>query len=203
MKKATLTLLFCCAQSFAHPHSWIEMNTYIQGNEQEITSLYMVWEFDAMTTAYMLDGEDRSDPTMLKRLANSIAENMLGHHYFTYFYQDENPIKYRKAIDPDLTLKRGKATLRFDLPLAKPVPLNSDNLKLLIFDPTYYVDMSWNSATAIHLSDNMACNIRLEKPNPTPEQMAYAMALPIDADPDEALGQLFTETVYIDCHYNE
>lgn len=179
------------------------MNTYIQGNEQEITSLYMVWEFDAITTAYMLDGEDRSDPTMLKRLANSIAENMLGHHYFTYFYQDEDPIKYRKAIDPDLTLKRGKATLRFDLPLAKPVPLNSDNLKLLIFDPTYYVDMSWNSATAIHLSDNMACNIRLEKPNPTPEQMAYAMALPIDADPDEALGQLFTETVYIDCHYNE
>ncbi|WP_414932505.1 DUF1007 family protein [Vibrio europaeus] len=203
MKKAVFLLLIYCVQAMAHPHSWVEMNTYIQGNQREITGLYMVWEFDAMTTAYMLDGEDRSDPNMLKQLAQSIAENMLSSHYFTYFYQGEDPIKYRKAIDPELTLKRGKATLRFDLPLAKPLPLNSDELKLLIFDPTYYVDMSWDSAEDIHLDDSMQCKIRLEKPNPTPEQMAYAMALPIDADPDDALGQLFTQTMYIDCHSNE
>jgi len=203
MKKATLLLLLYSVQSWAHPHSWVEMNTYIQGNQKEITGLYMVWEFDPMTTAYMLDGEDRSDPLMLKRLANSISDNMLSHHYFTYFYQGELPIKYRKAIDPELILTRGKATLRFDLPLAKPVSHNRNVLKLLIFDPSYYVDMSWNSTGAIHLSENIPCTIRLEKPNPTPEQMAYAMTLPIDADPDDALGQLFTETLYIDCNEQE
>lgn len=203
MKKSVLLLLLCCTQAFAHPHSWVEMNTYLQGNENNITGLYMVWEFDAMTTAYMLDGEDLSDPNTLPQLANSITQNMLASHYFTYFYRDEQPIKYRKAIDASITLKRGKATLRFDLPLAQPVPFDQSDLKLLIFDPSYYVDMSWNNLNAIHIADKMPCKLRLEQPTPTAEQMAYAMALPMDADPDDALGQLFTQTLYLDCNNNE
>lgn len=43
------------------------------------------------------------------------------------------------------------------------------------------------------------CNAEMIEPNPTPEQMSYAMSLPPDADPDNALGQLFTQTVRLHC----
>lgn len=73
----------------AHPHSWIDLKTYIQGKNGMITSLKMEWTFDAMTSAYMLDGKDMSaenEQSSLQEVSASVLENMLYEHYFTYFY---------------------------------------------------------------------------------------------------------------------
>lgn len=72
--------------------------------------------------------------------------NMINEHYFTYFYNGEQPIKYKLAENGELTQNRTKLTLTFDLPLSKPQPLTKDSLKVLIFEPSYYVDMSWKKA---------------------------------------------------------
>ncbi len=195
---------FFSTSSQAHPHSWIDMKTYIQGDSQQITGFKMVWTFDAMTSAYMLDGEDMSaehKQETLARVGQSVMHNMMNEHYFTYFYNGEEPIKYKIAKDGVLTKDRAKATLTFDLPLSKPQPLTNDSLRLLIFEPSYYVDMSWKDKSDIELSPELAksCTLQLVEPNPTPEQMLYAQSLPADADPDNALGQLFTQTVKLNC----
>lgn len=189
----------------AHPHSWIEMKTLIQGDEKHITGFRMVWTFDAMTSAYMLDGEDMSDEfknTTLAMIRDSVMHNMMNEHYFTYFYQDKTPIKYKIAQNPHLTQDKAKLTLLFDLPLAKPQPLTQDSLRLLIFEPSYYVDMTWKQKTDVQLSGELQknCSFTLVEPNPTTEQMLYAQSLPEDADPDHALGQLFTQTVTLQCN---
>jgi len=194
--------------SQAHPHSWIDLKTEIEGNENQITGFKMSWTFDAMTSAYMLDGEDLSannrDKTMQK-IADSVVDNMLGDHYFTYFYDGDVPIKYSLARDSALTQHRSKLTLNFYLPLSKPKKLDGHPLKLLIFEPSYYVDMSWQKKTDVKLAAALAKNCALEliNPHPTPEQVTYAMSLPIDADPDNALGQLFTQVVMIRCSENQ
>ncbi|MEC6813802.1 DUF1007 family protein [Photobacterium toruni] len=191
--------------SQAHPHSWINMKTYIEGNSTQITGLKMVWTFDAMTTAYMLDGEDMSNANKqqtLKDIAQSVMENMKNSHYFTYFYDNDTPIKYRIPTGGELVKPRAKATLTFELPLSKPKPITKDSLKLLIFEPSYYVDMSWNNKSDIILSPELAktCHFTLIEPNPTPEQVTFAMSIPADADPDNQLGQVFTQTVQLYCN---
>ncbi|MDP2513790.1 DUF1007 family protein [Photobacterium damselae subsp. piscicida] len=197
------TLLYSSA-GLAHPHSWIDMKTYIHGTEQQITGFTMEWTFDAMTSAYMLDGEDMSPEhkaQTLKQVGDSVMHNMINEHYFTYFYNGEQPIKYKLAENGELTQNRTKLTLTFDLPLSKPQPLTKDSLKVLIFEPSYYVDMSWKKSKDVILNPKLAavCNAEMIEPNPTPEQMSYAMSLPPDADPDNALGQLFTQTVRLHC----
>ncbi|EAS66383.1 DUF1007 domain-containing protein [Photobacterium sp. GB-27] len=199
---SSLTLFSTASQ--AHPHSWIDMKTYIQGDKKQITGFKMVWTFDAMTTAYMLDGEDMSPESKtetLARVGDSVMKNMMNEHYFTYFYNDQEPIKYKIATDGVLTKDRAKATLTFELPLSKPQPLTKDSLRLLIFEPSYYVDMSWKAKNDIILSPELSkvCTFDLVEPNPSPEQMLYAQSLPPDADPDNALGQLFTQTVKLHC----
>ncbi|MGF1720700.1 DUF1007 family protein [Vibrio kyushuensis] len=196
-------MLGCVSVVHAHPHSWIEMDTYIQGNGNTITGFAMKWEFDAMTSTYILDGEPNTSSQTLQNIAIEVLDNMLSSHYFTYFYQADNPIKYRRAIDPTMNYHRGKITMTFDLPLSKPITPNDEELKLLIFDPSHFVDMSWNSKNAIHVNEALNCTVRFEKPTPTAEQIAYALALPIDADPDNELGQLFTETLYIKCENHD
>jgi tRNA threonylcarbamoyladenosine biosynthesis protein TsaE len=205
------TLSFCVLLPFsvqAHPHSWIDLKTEIEGNQNQITGFKMSWTFDAMTSAYMLDGEDLSSENKAKtmqKVANSVMQNMMGEHYFTYFYDGDTPIKYSLARRGVLTQHRSKLTLDFELPLSKPKILDGNPLKLLIFEPSYYVDMSWQKKGDIQLSPDLAknCSLELIEPNPTSEQMSYAMSLPADVDPDNALGQLFTQTVLITCSVNK
>lgn len=197
-------MLFIPVGAFAHPHSWIDMKTYIKGDEKQITGFDMVWTFDPMTTAYLFDGEDMSEQhreSTLKKLAVSIINNMLTTHYFTYFYDKDKPIRYEKVTTATLTTKSGKATLRFPLDLAKPYPFNGHKLELRIFDPTYYVDMSWKSKQNVILDKSLSqhCTTALIQPHPTPSQVSYALSIPIDADPDDTLGQLFTQTIDLTC----
>lgn len=188
----------------AHPHSWVDMKTYIEGKDGMISGFKMEWSFDAMTSAYMLDGEDISsenEQEIFRKISASVLENMKYEHYFTYFYDGDNPIKYKVAHSEKLTRDRAKLVLSFELPLSKPKSVTRDSLRLLIFEPSYYVDMAWKSANDVVLSAELArqCQLEMIEPNPTSEQMSYAMSLPTDADPDNALGQLFTQTVKIHC----
>lgn len=188
----------------AHPHSWVDMKTYIQGENGKITGFKMEWSFDPMTSAYMLDGEDLSpenEQETFRKVSASVLQNMLYEHYFTYFYDGETPIRYKVARNDTLTRDRSKLVLAFELPLAKPKPVTRDSLRLLIFDQSYYVDMAWKANSDIVLSADLAkqCHLQVIEPNPTPEQMSYAMSLPPDADPDNTLGQLFTQSVEIQC----
>lgn len=71
-----VTAFFACTV-LAHPHSWVEMKTYIQGRDGMITGFKMEWTFDPMTSAYMLDGEDMS-PTMRRRHCASLYRRHYG-----------------------------------------------------------------------------------------------------------------------------
>ena len=207
-KTLTLCLTALLAPTVsAHPHSWVDLKTYIEGEEGVVTGLKMEWTFDAMTSAYMLDGEDTSaenELQTLERISASVLENMLYEHYFTYFYDGETPIRYKVAHSDTLTRDRAKLVLSFELPLSKPKPVTEDSLRLLIFDSSYFVDMAWKADTDVVLSEGLAeqCDLKIIEPNPTPEQMSYALSLPVDADPDNTLGELFTQTAKLNCVTN-
>ncbi len=190
--------------STAHPHSWIDMKTEIQGDGKQITGFLMTWEFDAMTSAYMLDGEDlsaKNKAQTLQDLADSIMTNMTTSHYLTYFYEGGKPVKYALAKQGILVQDKIKATLQFYLPLAEPLVLSDKSLKLLIYDPSYYVDMSWPAKNSVLLSPelNQYCKLSLIEATPTSEQLAYVMSLPVDAERDNAIGELFTQSAIINC----
>lgn len=204
--KLTLLMFFLTPTSvIAHPHSWIDLKTFIEGSETELTGFHMQWTFDAMSTAYMLEGYDLSSGHKNKSLsviAEQTVANLLNEHYFTYFYDGKQPIRYKQAINAHLRLEGARAVLEFDLPLSKPKPLTTDKLRLLIFEPSYYVDMSWRKKQDVQLSSKLArqCQLTLREPNPTPEQISYALSLPEDVDPDNELGQLFTQTIILTCN---
>ncbi|MEH6452680.1 MAG: DUF1007 family protein [Psychromonas sp.] len=192
----------------AHPHSWVDMHTTVQGENQQITGLRMSWTFDAMTTAYMLDGEDMSEQNKqqtLDAVTQEVMENLYHEHYFTYFYNDDEPIKYKRAIDATTTQEKSRITLHFTLPLSKPLNIDSQDLRLLVFEPSYYIDMSWKQNSDIALSDQLSkiCSFDLIEPNPSQQQIEHAISLPEDANPDNALGQAFSQSISINCLHNQ
>lgn len=206
MRYLLFLLLNLCAirPSIAHPHSWIEQTTTFIGNSQQINALKMVWSFDAITTAYTIDGENMSAAhrhETLQKIGASIIAHMMPEHFFTYFYRDGQPIRFAMVHNYHVTMPHKKLILYFTIPLAKPLKLDGHPLKLLIFDRTYYVDMYWKNKQSIRLAASLKshCSAQLIKPHPTSKQVNYAMSLPVDADPDYKLGQLFTQRFLLRC----
>lgn len=192
--------------SFAHPHSWIDIKTIIQGTSGTVDSMKMQWTFDRMTTAYLLDGEDLSiqhREQTLNTIAKSIINNMHPSHDFTYLQEGDRLLHYQDISDPVLKLQKGKAVLSFTLSLVKPYNFDGKALSLRVFDPTYYVDMSWSSEQDIQFSNSLKsdCTFSLHEPHPSASQVNKAMLIPVDASPDYQLGKIFTQTVNFSCHY--
>lgn len=199
-----ITLLLLPGISFAHPHSWIEQYTTIEGKDNHITALKMVWSFDAITTAYTLDGEDMSKAhrhETLQKVGASIIAHMMPDHFFTYFYRDSKPVRFEMVHQYHVTMPKHKMILYFTIPLAIPLALDNHPLKLLIFDPSYYVDMYWDDIHSIKFSPDLQghCKYHIEKPHPTAKDVSYAMSLPPNADPDYKLGQIFTQKLKFRC----
>lgn len=192
----------------AHPHSWIDTNTFIQSNETHITALHMTWTFDEETTEYMVAGEDISPENKAKTLqllADSVTSNMYNEHYFTYLYNEEEnkstPIRYKAARYPKFVQYKDKLVLSFEIPLSKPIAFKDKHFTLVIYDPTYYVDMSWINRDDIQLSENMKqkCVSELVEPTVSDAQRDYTMALAEDMAPDNGLGRIFSQQFKLHC----
>lgn len=188
----------------AHPHAWVETNTYIDSTQTHITSLHMTWTFDTETSNYMLQGEDVSAEHInetLQLLADSVVSNMYNEHYFTYLYDGRTPIRYKAARYPQLIQSQGKLVLSFELPLSEPIPFKGKNLKLFIYDETYFVDMSWSNKKQIQVSEqiNTQCSGELIQPSVSDELRAYTLSLASDVAPDNTIGQLFSQRFQLHC----
>jgi len=204
-KSITACAFVLCSQHvLSHPHAWIDTNTYINGTDTHITSLQMTWTFDEDTSLYMLQGEDTSPEHLqatLQKLANGVVKNMYNEHYFTYFYQQGAPLRYKAARYPELIQQGEKLTLRFEIPLSQPVAFADNEFKLFIYDATYYVDMSWLKSSDIQLSDTLAkhCQGELVYPNVSQGERDYALTLAADVAPDHDLGERFSQRFKLSC----
>jgi ABC-type uncharacterized transport system substrate-binding protein len=189
----------------AHPHSWIDLKTEIVGNETHIQGFKMSWTFDAMTSAYMLDGEDLSannKSKTLKEIASSLMRNIYTEHYFTYFYDGGSIIESGFSDQGLLTHNRTQLTLEFYLPLLNPQEITNGSMKLFVYEAGYYTDMSWGNENDIQLSSELSkhCSLALILPNPTEEQFSYAMSLGANENPNYEQGKVFSQTVNIICN---
>ncbi len=128
-----LCCLFCISTLFpvmdakAHPHSWIDMKTEIVGDKSQVLGFNMSWTFDAMTSAYMLDGEDLSEKNIadtLALIASDIMRNLNEADYFTFFYDHDVEIENGVAENGAFVYNKGKLELNFYLPLSKPQKIN-------------------------------------------------------------------------------
>jgi len=197
---------FFCTHSYAHPHSWIDLKTEIVGNETHIQGFKMSWTFDAMTSVYMLDGEDLSPENKAKTFADMAAylmKNIDTEQYFTYFYTGDQVIKNGFSDQGVVTQNNLQITLEFYLPLFTPQEMGNNTMKLFVYEAGYYTDMSWENENDVQLSSELSkhCSLTLIQPNPTEEQFVYATSLGADENPNYEQGKVFSQSAEIICKH--
>nr|WP_067707959.1 DUF1007 family protein [Erwinia sp. ErVv1] len=199
-------LLATATQALAHPHSFISMQVTLVHKNNLLTGLKMHWVMDEITSADLLydAGDAKPDSVAWKKLAAEVMANVLGQHYFSEFWHEGKAVKFEN-LPPEYHLSRqgSKAVLEFILPLAEPQPLTGQRYRFSTFDPTYFVDMTYDSEQSLHVPAELKkqCKMTLKTPKPNAALQAWALSLDKADAPraDDDLGRQFAQTVTLIC----
>ncbi|MEO3991716.1 DUF1007 family protein [Pseudocitrobacter cyperus] len=207
--KQCVSLVFFAVLSFSaqsHPHSFITLSTEVVAQDGQMSGLKMRWVMDELTSADLLYDAGKAKPgdEVWKKLAAEVMANVLGQHYFTEVWHDGQKVKFENLpTHYGLSREGHQAVLTFTLPLATPQPLAGQTYSFSTFDPTYYVDMSYENDGDVVLPASLKseCKLAVHTPKPSEEMMSYALSLDKEDAPEEdmELGKQFAQKVTLSC----
>lgn len=188
----------------AHPHAWIDVQTYVAGSGTEAYGINMVWRFDPMTSAYLMEGKPlkgEQQGQALDQIAAGLIESLKRDSFFTQVRWKQQLLNNLEASLARATLDGLDVILSFYLEFDDPLSLSGHALAIQVFDPSYFIEMTWPNDTDLQLSDalNHHCKGQVSESDPSPEQISKAWAMPADASPDLTLGAAFAQQGRIIC----
>ena len=190
----------------AHPHSFISLQSEPVVKDGLLSAFKMRWTMDEITSADLLYDAGNAKPgdEIWKKLAAEVMATVLGQHYFTEVWHDGKKVKFKnRPTEYGMEREEHQAVLTFVLPLAEAQPLSGQKYTLSTFDPTYYVDMSYDKDSDARLGQSISqkCRISVHTPPPNEQTLSFAQSLDKeDAPPEDMeLGKQFAQTVTLQC----
>jgi ABC-type uncharacterized transport system substrate-binding protein len=203
---AFLSLIFV-APAKAHPHVWVTMKSEVlYAPDGSVTGVRHAWSFDDMFSAFATQGLESKEKGKFTReelapLAKVNIESLKEYDYFTYAMADGKKVEMNDPL-PDywLDYKDQILTLNFTVPLKTPV--KAKKFSVDIYDPTIFVDFSFDKAKPAHLVDAPAgCKLQVA----LPREMTFAEGkklADIPADQQNtamAIGAEFANKILVNC----
>jgi ABC-type uncharacterized transport system substrate-binding protein len=191
------------APARAHPHVWVTVvSELIYAPDGSVTGIRNHWAFDDMFSAFAVQGLEAKEKGRFSReelapLAKVNVESLKEFDYFTHVSADGAAVPIADpAPDYWLDYKDEILTLNFTLPLKTPV--KAKDLKVEVYDPTYFVDMELSKQDPVHLvGAPAACKLLLELPH----ELTYLEGKRLSDNP-EALnnwGANFANKIMVTC----
>ena len=200
---AALMSLAFALPAAAHPHVWVTMNTeVIYAPDGSVTGLRQSWTFDDMFSAFALQGLESKEKGKFTRaelapLAKVNVESLKEFDYFTFATADGKKALFADP-QPDYWAEEKDAmvTLHFVLPLKTPV--KAKNLKIEVYDPTYFVAMELAKQNPVQLVDAPAgCKAAFE----LPRELTFQEGKRLSDNPEAAAnwGANFANKIVVTC----
>ncbi|MCC6889834.1 MAG: DUF1007 family protein [Hyphomicrobiales bacterium] len=194
--------------AFAHPHVWVTMRSeLVYAPDGTVTGIRHAWAFDDMFSAFATQGIESKKRGVFTReelapLAKTNVESLKDFDYFTVARLNGKKVD---LADPAsgyfLDYKDQILTLHFTLPFKAPVRVK--DLQIEIYDPSYFVDFSFDKGNAVALVGAPAgCKLTVVRP----EEMDPALAAKLSQigpdqklDPSQYLGAQFASRILVKC----
>ena len=182
-------LLFAACAAQAHPHVWITMtSTVIYAPDGTVTGVRHAWTFDDMFSTFAVQGLESKQKGVFTReelqpLAEVNVSSLKEYDFFTYAKADGKKTGFVEPKDYHLEYNNQLLTLHFVLPFQAPV--KAKVLDVQIFDPSYFVDFSFDEkskAPVTLVGAPAQCQITLGKPQEMDAKLAQQLSqLPPEA----------------------
>src|SRR5262245_17423754 len=201
-------LLLVPDRASAHPHVWIIMTSeVVYAPDGTVTGIRHAWTFDDMFSTFATQGLESKQKGVftreeLKPLAEVNVTSLKEYDFFTFAKADGKKAEFVEPTDYYLEYKDQLLTLHFVLPLNAPVKTKS--LDLQIFDPSYFVDFSFDEKAKPPATLSGApeqCKLTVGKPQEMDARLAQQLSqLPPDARSSAPLiGAEYSNRLAIRC----
>ena len=194
----------------AHPHVFVDARTgFVFGSDRQLEAIKVSWRYDEFTTLVLFetleldldqDGQlNDADRVKILEGETNWPQDYKGDIYLEVLGEDY-PLGRPKAAA--VKLNANKIEVIFDLPLSKPIRVDSSPIFLRLYDPFFYFAYTIVSAKASpDLPED--CEARIVHFEPTKaERVLQDMlaALGRDDSPEmENVGRLFSDEVQLTC----
>jgi ABC-type uncharacterized transport system substrate-binding protein len=202
---AFLTLAFAYPAR-AHPHVWVTMKTdLVYAGDGTVTGVRHHWAFDDMFSAFATQGLESKEKGKFTReelseLAKVNIESLKEYDYFTYATADGKKVALTDpAPDYWLDYNDSVLTLNFTLPLKTPV--KAKEFKIDIYDPTIFVDFSFDKKAPVQIVGAPQCKLDVQ----LPREMTFAEGKKLSEIPADqpnttmAWGSQFASKILVHC----
>ncbi len=188
----------------AHPHVWIELETRpVMDSDGRVEGLEVYWQFDPFYTVFAVDDmrtdDGGIDEEKLLALGRSNLENLRPFDYFTDLRFNGGKLEIATVDRFETGFEAGKLWMRFIIPLATPIDPRAGSFSYAVFDPTYYIDISYAEPDHARLDNANGCRADVEEAAPTFEAISLAQALDQNTTGPDTLGEMFAQRVRLEC----
>lgn len=188
----------------AHPHVWIMARSELLfGPDGTLTGVRHAWKFDDAFTAYAVQGLPTKEKGVYSRedlapLAQTNVESLKEFAYFTFARVEGKKQKFLEPIDYHLEYKDAALTLFFTLPLK--TPLKPQDLSLEVFDPSFFIDFSFEQQDPVKLVGAPAnCRLAFERPSDGSSNAAKLGEENFLSGSNANFGAMFANKIAVTC----
>ena len=172
--------------AYAHPHVFINSHVSVDFEGEAVSRISLEWTFDELFSQMVISDYDKEKKGSFTEaeaagLKKGAFDNLKNFHYFLALGIDGRSAELPPIRDFKPSIRDGKLVYSFYLPLALQIPAAGRELRLTIYDDTYYVafdkmspaDIAINGAGSIAVSVSIVkAKIKAEWPGQfMPDQM--------------------------------
>jgi ABC-type uncharacterized transport system substrate-binding protein len=202
---AAVFAVLAATQAYAHPHVFVTMKSEIvYGADGAVTAVRHAWTFDDMFSTYALQGLESKKKGEFTReelapLAEVNVTSLKEYDYFTEAKIDGKKVEFTGATDYWLEFKDSVLVLHFTLPLKSPVKSHAASFE--IYDPSYFIDFSFEDKDPVKLSGTPgACKLDVSKPGDTASPQGKRLSESFFANPNSSnFGAQFANKIAVKC----
>jgi ABC-type uncharacterized transport system substrate-binding protein len=181
-----LAILAVACPALAHPHVWVTMRieiVYDAGGS--VSALRHIWKFDEIFSTFATSGLGAKDGRLRREqlvpLAERYVSSLKPYDFFTYVGAAGRSASLGGPSDYWLEYEDGLLSLHMSLPLTSPV--KAGTLDVAIYDPTYFVDLSFMQDRPVTLVDAPAkCTVELKSPSRPKVDESFFASLAADSN---------------------
>ncbi len=194
----------------AHPHVWVSVETTVLYDAGKVAGFKHRWTFDDMYTAMAVQGLDKNNDGTFTReelaeLAQVNIDGLKDFEFFTFARIKEAPVKLAPPKDYWLEHKDGVLSLNFTLPIADPVPAETEGFEFAVYDQTFFIAFDLAKENPVRLSEGApaGCSAKVgnsEKDLADLQRLNDAFGGQLTAgNANEGAGLGYASTVHLSC----
>jgi ABC-type uncharacterized transport system substrate-binding protein len=197
-------LAFGISAASAHPHVWITASSeLVYAPDGTVTGVRHAWTFDDMFSTYALQGLETKTKDVYTRedlapLAQTNVESLKEFGFFTFAKADGKKAKFNEPIDYYLDYKDSVLTLHFILPLK--VAVKSKELAVEVFDPSYFIDFTFQDKDPVKLVGAPAgCALKFLRPTDGTADAQRLSEQNFASGDNSNYGAMFANKITVNC----